>query len=173
MNKVLLTWTVETLFSWGQLGEWSLFIVIRFTLRNHVVNSSIDIFKKIIETSLPEYCCRELLEFCWCSKLKECLEFYSELPQVFLWAVTYLPKKLKVRWNKTLKSQFYIQLVSHFGTWILLFGPFGQLRAVRKKSGFEFKYLNYFCKDCSVCNSKVHKIKSFFLILKEIIVNFK
>ena len=32
-------------------------------------------------------------------------------------------------------AQFYIQLVykPHFGTWILLFGPFGQLRAVRKK----------------------------------------
>ena len=31
--------------------------------------------------------------------------------------------------------QFYIQLVykPHFGTWILLFGPFGQLRAAKKK----------------------------------------
>ena len=34
-----------------------------------------------------------------------------------------------------LPPQFYIQLVykPQFGTWILLFGPFGQLRAVRKK----------------------------------------
>ena len=33
------------------------------------------------------------------------------------------------------QSQFCIQLFykPHFGTWILLFGPFGQLRAVRKK----------------------------------------
>ena len=65
-------------------------------------------------------------------------------------------------------SQFYIQLLykPHFGTWILLLRPFGQLRAV---SGFEFfrfwgwffqffvgKTKNFFWKDCSVCTKKLH-----------------
>ena len=37
--------------------------------------------------------------------------------------------------NLMSQPQFYIQLVyrPQFGTWILLFGPFGQLRAARKK----------------------------------------
>jgi hypothetical protein len=37
-------------------------------------------------------------------------------------------------------TQFNIQLIykPHFGKWILLFGPFRQLRAVRKKKEFEY-----------------------------------
>ena len=76
--------------------------------------------------------------------------------------------------------QFYIQLVYklHFGTWTLLFGPFGQLRAARKKSGCEFfwatfegrffnflwakKNLIFFWKYCIVRTKKLHKIKLIF-----------
>ena len=95
------------------------FIAIKFFFENLWIRETMAriaqlIFKKIIETSLPEYCCRELLEFCWCLKPKECLEFYSELPQVFLWAVTYLPKKL----NKTIKS-LIIGCFSDWESWSL------------------------------------------------------
>ena len=51
------------------------------------------------------------------------------------------------QWRKFLAfgPQFYIQLVykPHFGTWILLFGPFRQLRTVRKKSRFEFFWATF------------------------------
>ena len=45
----------------------------------------------------------------------------------------------------SLLPQFYIQLAykPHFWIWFLLFGLFGQLRAVRKKSGFEFFWANF------------------------------
>ena len=68
--------------------------------------------------------------------------------------------------------QFYIQLVykPQFGTWILLIGPFWQLRAV---SGFEFfrfwgwffqffvgkKFFYFFKKHCSVRTKKLQLIK--------------
>ena len=53
--------------------------------------------------------------------------------------------------------QFYIQLIfkPHFGTWILLFGLFRQLRAVRKKSGFEFFWATF---EGGFCPQKVEKI---------------
>ena len=43
------------------------------------------------------------------------------------------------------KTQFYIQLVykPHFGTWILLFGPFRLCWQVGKKSGFEFFWATF------------------------------
>ena len=50
------------------------------------------------------------------------------------------------------RPQFYIQLVikSHFQTLILLFGPFGQLRAVRKKINLSFSFESGFFKFSSL-----------------------
>ena len=86
--------------------------------------------------------------------------------------------------DERLFAQFHIQLVyrPHFGTWILLFGPFGLSWQYGKKSGFEFfwatfeggffnflwakKRLKFFFKYCSVRTKMLHKIKLKFFFVR-------
>jgi hypothetical protein len=61
------------------------------------------------------------------------------------------------------KTQFYIHLIykPEIGTWFLLFGLFGQLKAVMKKKNRVF-LTNFWLKKmkhCSVCTKKLIKIK--------------
>ena len=66
--------------------------------------------------------------------------------------------------NQSRKSQFYIQLVNRpqFGTWILLFGPFGQLRAAEKKVDLSFSEQLLRVVFSTFCGQKI-----FFLIFEK------
>ena len=74
--------------------------------------------------------------------------------------------------TKNYLPQFYIQLVykPHFGAWILLFGPFGQLRAVRKKVDLSFSEQLPEFPDISITilisNKSKEKSKVFFIVCK-------
>ena len=75
----------------------------------------------------------------------ECGGGWPALKLLWLWSLTWWVMKSLTSKATPLATQFYIQLfyMPHFGAWILLFGPFGQLRQQGKKSGFELFWATF------------------------------